>query len=882
MTLPPSGSYSNRSSGPIGEAANVGPLSSQGKALPPQDKIGAKDSISKTKGEAVQQNPSETAGQIGQPVLGEPDSPISFSEFISSVSSALFSSKTALEASQRIKDLSNMRSSEAIVEQAESLNNVIAARKKAVDDINQTTETASNTLNGLVQTISQSMSAEQALINQLNAGNLQEQQAFQDFIDAYNTYMAQLKSIGVEDQGNGTYLVPEDSVDAYNTYTAEFQKATNDFNAYWNDRSNEIDAYNDSASSYNADASKNNQDLSNFSSTYETDPLPKQPTASSYQAPSIPDKIASPPTISSGPAIVTILPPPQDVYTIAKSGVPSLSSLPAYPGFDATLIEGQIFTSLYQQNVSGYDQTINAALSTLSEIKVNSQFTLNEDPPVLNEKPLLGKLLDEFFKEKKDGNEGIDSPLNNEERKVAKRTVLSKNIEKVLSRELLQKEIKEFLPNIDEATSETILDQLGTLSFVLLQNQALRAVYPGFSLVSSLLEEIPSDDPSFGAAFALSFLNRIKEELLLGTSGKAIESFIQTLPELKALKPAQTAALKSSIETGLLLTGLNVVEKNLSLPGLSYQLLMQAAPSKEVVEKIQSSLNAGESKSSQEEGKLAGHFKKKGYQEKESHFLAKMGLSLIEQHLCPRAAALSPKTVDIPLLKDSLTTLLLLSEPSLSLEKATSFSESAIKELQTSSPISIKKAKSVLAGHLKEIGFKDEVAKQTDLLLFSPVRIDLKKMPPLPLSSLKTIVEKRAEELFVPSVAEEAIPKLLFALFGEEKPPVTKEKDPLLETLFSTHLRKNSDRITANESEPAIPRVYSTEEILQSRFDFIKSEKQESFADKQFEAFSETIRSSQDLNYFLEQLMNPANLFIYSIFSGIIYPSRKRDQQLII
>lgn len=813
--------------------------------------VSTKDSITSATSSTAAISSTQTTPLLESPQNG----PMSLNSFFSLITESLVKLNEQLEIAKSVEALSSARTCEAAAAQAANLNNLVTARNQAALDVTNKAEELVDDLSAFYDEINIETNELSDLVSSMNEGAKAQMQAFQDLITAYDTYIKNIEGLGAIKQADGTYLIPKDKVDEYNTYTIEYQKSVDKFNSYWTVRKSEIEDYNTAVNKYNGEAAAHNAYIDQFQKTYNTSYLPHQQSFALIIMTGALDTQQAPSTISpSGSLIVNTYPPSTYAQSQAK-GMLVLATGSSQLYLNIPLTTQEVSNTLYNQTVLPFDDLIEVAINSLSMNEIKGTI---EVEPLLNEKPLLQKILSRFLEDtaiEKAIREGIEPLL---QKKVLDKQVISDHIKQLLGGQLISDEIKKINPELTPDAIRKATEKLMILSMKILQNQGHAALFPSLSILAPHLESLSKDHPAFSLLFALSFLNRIQEGIIFNLAKEPVESYLKGIPELSKISPKQLQQLTTKMNMGMLGLGLQLLEKTLGLSGLFPQLLDAVSPSTT----SSLALQAFELKSSIVHRKtieIQKYFAEQGMPKNKAEFLAGVGSRLLHLGFTPNATSISPTTVDFALLTDSLTAALLTSDPSLSVDKASNLSHQAVKETMDDLPfVSVHQFRTILAANLHQIGINADPASIGKEVVIVAPSLSIKSKTPL--SEIRAAIDKAVSQIVPGSIVNQ-----VSSLIGK--------------TLFPSDAAGFSQR-KANIETAQSPR--SAIELLASHIEGVHLEKDKTFASKQWDAFKETIEASEDFYKFSLKLMDPAYLFIYSIYSGIIYSSPNKDKKLII
>lgn len=841
----------------------VPPTAPQSQVQAEHSPVPVKDSV-----EAISNrgNTSFTQGSDA-PQLKTPDKgEISFIAYLEAMGKAKLNHRLQLRASDLVDQESRSHSSLGAAAQAEYLVRLYEQRSQALAQLEAEAKQALDEIQKKLEEMQAEMQEQQNRIDQMNAGNALEKQKYAELTKAYDDYIKNLKSIGAVDQGNGNYLIPEGAQDQYNAFTQQYQKAVDNFNGYWKERQGEIKEYNSATIAYNQTVAANNAYLNDLINKYGLSnflkdqgiTIPNQTGADLRDLSGFLNEIVAPSSLTKTPSVVTLYPFPNYARSIAHSGPPSLPKLADYPTIDGTILYEGIYQNLYDAKITALDQQISSNFAYWAFLHTQELFhplQASIPDPLLNTKNLTQKILpDAYLQPPKPVTTSGTSLLS-----LRDIGVDNSHVEEILGRSLFKQALQKIAEEKGVKFTEEKIDQMTQkllfLSVGLLGNQSLQALFPSLSPISSSLSSLPQDSPIFAILFTVSLANRIQEDATQGITPKALQSFMNHIPELNTLTDAERENLVAILNLGQLLVAGKLLESNLGLPGLLAQLLSTASPAIDSTTLLSQAAQEGRTSLSELQTGLESHFIKQGDPEDKAKLLAQVGTQLVEHGLLtPTATAITAsQPINHPLLVDSIKAALVLAN--YPLNQAHTLASEAVNRTLIEAPYhSIKQFRTALKSHLQDIGVHDksaEIALQaivipsTDpslpFLASSPLK------PQLSQAELITTLEKRALQLLTPQLgtklAKEVTQEIAQSLFGN--PPDSRETE--------------------------VKSPYSLTNAIKDQLYHLHIEQNQEWATAVSQTFKESIKTMHDFYAFSLKVMDPAYLFIYSAHAGIIY-----------
>lgn len=371
------------------------------------------------------------------------------------------------------------------------------------------------------------------------------------------------------------------------------------------------------------------------------------------------------------------------------------------------------------------------------------------DPVLQGSKPIAKKILREA-----ENTPGFSTP-NDSKAGGLSLSVLSTGLgspalQSVLNKGLLSQIVNTIQQSdIDPKVKEKLVTNLTILTAGFLGNNAFQAALPSLGFLATHLNSLPRNSPAYPILFATSFANRISELTGSGTSEKAIKNLISQMPELKGLSETEKASLSKelagAINIALLLVSAVFLAKTMGLEGLTPQLLAQLpGMTPEVMAKL---VGSAETEGAKTGKGLADSIEQayiaKGFGAEEAKFLGQFGAAIAEQGLLsPTATTVSPTSVEVGLLTDSLVAQLV--EGGTELGKARALGETAIKTTMAGGPFaSTSQFTQALENTLRGMGLGNQAYElSSGVVLYANSESRLKTLAP----------EARTKDAFSPGL----------------------------------------------------------------------------------------------------------------------------------
>lgn len=820
--------------------------------------IHSKDTLQTSQSSVTSQQGSVTSSTTSPQLEPPTKTNISLQEFLKAVSDATRGFRQQLSASATADQESRIRAGSTTGMTVDDLLRLQEERQKILDQIAIDTNKSLEKLNQLLDEMRELERQQKSRIDDLNSGNEIEQRQHDLLAEAYKTYLANLERMGVIDQGDGTYLIPEGKEQEFNQYTANYQKAVGDFNVYWQGRLEAINSYNSATLEYNKKVAEYNLAVDQFIEINKLSEylnlknltIPKLTLAEMRDLSERHNQIQMPAIIGS--SLVSIPPLPNYVNQIGSSGPSPIPPLPTTPAFDTSLIHGGIFATYYENRVTYIDKIIEAGTSY---VLINWMSILNPSSqgipdPILNFKPFSLLILPDALISPKPALKSTPS-LNaltqafgsddNRVKVMMGSSLIAQALDETTLKSKLSTDKKEELAN-----------RLLLLSAGLIKNQALQGLFPAYSPIADVMANLPKDSPAFAILFAISLANRVQEDTNQGNTLKILEEYTKKIPELSNLTPQELEKIAAAVNLGQLLTSMKVLEENLGLPGLTSQILPSLSTSIKPTDVLPKAEQENEQEIKVLQNQLHNHFVQKGFPQPEAKFLADTGVQFIQQGLnTPTATTIpTPTSINQPMLQNSLTSSLILNHQ-YPLSKAQSYTAEVLEIILKETPYaSAQQFRTRLESELKSLGIpkSTEIASQVVLTPSREPSFTLsEKKEPLSRTELMSIIENSTRQLLTPQIGTDLAKQ------------VTQE---LNQTLFGSPTDKSS---------------YSHVDTMKEQLQILNTDKDKKWSESVSKAFKETIKTMESFPAFALKIMNPAYSLILSPIFYKDYGKKRSD-----
>lgn len=750
----------------------------------------------------------------------------------------------------------------------------------------------------------------------LNSGNAQEASENQSLIDDYNTYIQAIIDLGGYSNGDGTYTLPAGATQAetdailaqYNQAASDYSSQVAAFNSYRDGRDQEIGAYNIAATSYNNSVTSYNNDLTGIITTYNLQQIVQDNQLSFMFGPLADSRDTSmntsdphadlPSTFTSLPAVITPPAIPSWVSSNTNvSNIPTMSSL-SYTLLDAAqlqLLYDGIYSDLYNQNASGQQAAIDTQTIILGYQTIQDLLNPVQDytPDPRDFKPLHKRILPDAFI---DSTKALTSVQRGGAGALTAQVtgIGSLKVARVFTQTAREQIANALLVNqanpavFSDTRLEQLADQFAAVPLNLIGQSSLEAVLPSLASAASQLSVLPPESPVFSTIFALSFLNRTQELVNSPIPQQTVEGFIAQTPELANLtETAQaqlTAQLTSLLNLNLSLTATRLLLNKLGLIQLLPSVLSSLIPP-EIVNLVRPAL-IQENQANQQElfSSIQNSFLKQGVQADKARFLAELGTQLAQAGLTsPTVSVISENTIRQDILTQSVQASLILSVPSLSLENAKQLSLLAVDQTLLNQAFnSSNQFIENLSNNLRALGINHATANtvaQEAIVIPSTVETEA----PPPISSNRSQVTSGVTSDSIRRRNLDHLLETLDSTLSEQKLVgiLTRRTLQLLTPQVGADLAKAVSveiaRALFGQTNPDaadlsnVKSPFSLVNVVKAEIDRYRSTQDDHQSEKIASSFREFMKDNVQLDVFLEKLMRPQDVVLYSTATGIIY-----------
>lgn len=767
-----------------------------------------------------------TPRETGAPTLTTPQSSdTSIVGAFRAWSEAARAFRSQLSASDAANLEARSKFSALAVAQAAEFSKIIADKEAAIQKLMNELQGQLDELNKKIKEMEDLAKNQQGAIDNINSGNAREQQEYSKLVRAYDQYVANMKSIGAKDLGNGKFERPDDpeAAQLFDRYTTTYQGTVTNFNQYWKGRSADIEKYNKTTAEYNQKIAEYNKAINDFikdnnltdfvEKNKDKFTLPQLSQAAKRSLDGYQSEVGSPPQNCE---------PPSYARSIAQVGPSAVPKLPNFnTSFDTHIFKQEMYNNAYESKIAPFDQAIkqyNVYSSYVTSSLENIDKALLATDPLLNSKALAQQLL--TVKPNVSQASSLSGSL-------AMQTMGldDSNMQAILGALLIKEAIAQSNAKIFDKSShekkeekiEQLTHKIMLLSVGLLSNQSLQSLLPSLGIISDTLASLPKNSPAFAILFAVSLTNRVGEDVKHGINSEALQNFLNSIPEFAILPPQEKAdlvtSLASSLNIGHLLVVGKLLEDSLGLQGLLSHILPALSPALNPNQMIAQAKQEDQQGELELQIQIQEHFIEKGYPEDKAQFFAQVGTELTQNGLLtPNVTAnISEKTIDQPLLEKSIAAELALS-PQYSLQNAKGIAQEVISRTFNDAPyLSANQFRSALESHLTDLRVKNSSEIAIAAVLTPPIE---KLLAPVGLSL--TSPTQNISESARPFVA--SVPPTSSINISESNRPSTAPVTPNVlepnrsssvstQTKFEPHTLS-----TSPQKAPEIPQVSNTQQ----------------------------------------------------------------------
>jgi hypothetical protein len=797
---------------------------------------------------------------IGGPTLPGPSVLFNDSSlFYDATSQATFNFGQSINAQMTIdQQLRNLRTL-ALADSSRAITLLIEQLRNKIDTAVTNAKLAVAQAKARVETAKNQTAVQKDDIDTVNNGDAADQIQINSLNGARTTFINKITSapINATLNSDGTYKIPPNQQTNYTNALNTFQSVISSFNSYATGRLSDIATYNAHTNAYNAQVSANNAAFLAFINDNHLTDLGldlNQPAGTTKSTDSY-GQITPPGSVGAAGGNISV--------NAAVSFPDSVPSLPTYsPTAFPTDIVDKIYGRVYSPQIVSFQTQLNTAIAYFAFLQTQKLIPSVVDTsiePLLHTKPILQKILPD----------SVVNPTSPSQTPAASGAsglmiqavgLTNSHIQGILGKANLRQAINNFKLNLTEERLNDITSGLQIFAVGQLIANGSNALAPTMDALGNSGPSLSPTNPAIALTFSLSLANRVLESI--GTEGspgiadEALSEFIQSFPELQGLTPAQLSDLSAAINLSQLLIAVKLLETTLGLPGLTAQLLLPLL-SPDVAESVSASASSQNAANTENLiVPLHQHFITLGYDESQAAFLAQTGLKIGENQLSPNLSVFSTGSINQQLLEDSLVASLLLSDSTLSLDQAHLSASTALQNaIEQSAPngalISTGTFRASLEEQLRNLGLRSSVAIQGSNEAVIVHSEDSPRVPPEQLNQrdLAQLIESQISSLLLPSLGSEfskqVTQSVAISLFGNPHPDASDIADVKYPLSIINAIKTQISHLIKNDN-------IQDAEALAVSFNF-------------------TIQNSTDLSTFLERVMDPAYLLIYSANSGIMY-----------
>lgn len=627
----------------------------------------------------------------------------------------------------------------------------------------------------------------------------------------------------------------EPLIAAYQAAVENYNKAATDYNNYVTQRNNQINDYNSETDNYNNAVKQNNKIIK--SNNEKLIDIPGMETVPSQEEGK---------NISLLPK-AEIIDPSGDIQFLNLLENPNRSDLPEISSIDFHLNLIDFAGPIIQSSLK-----ILAANNSFVNALNKSDDSSEEASEALT-LPLSKRILPPSIIEKQNQstplgtNAGTGSTMSLIQ---ATAGIDPAELQKLLTLALASQTYTDTSLRISSQEQE----KLRLLTGDLLGETALRSLLPALNPFSSSLDQMDKNNPAIPVSYAISFANRTQELVNTDIIAKAVEKIIdpQKISALPATEKQELInKISGAISSFALLTSASLLSKVLGLPGLIAQVLGSILP--ENVSK--SFAKSGEQKTQEKTNTandLQNYFAAQGFSPEEVNTLSKTAEQLLAiGSIASPAAKIAQNTIDYNLLQNSTLSSVILNGYS-----------------QKNSENAVKTALSNALGPKEqtEIAFRESLKNQLSLegidikaaqkaaseaVILNQNTNILQNTIPGYLSSneIASALKNRVEEILTPSAGKK-----------------------LSETLAKEAVNSITGNANNEGTELATPTSFISS--LKEQVQNLNKKENNKYTEELADAFQNFIRPSQDLNTLSMRIMDPANIFVTSMFEGVMYAGR--------
>ncbi|MBA3721569.1 MAG: hypothetical protein H0W88_04115 [Parachlamydiaceae bacterium] len=839
---------------------------------------------------------------------------VSTLDYLMSIAEAATAFNIQLHDRERADNLAPTKSGRNPGSQSAVISNLYAQRAAALASMNAQLSQDIVNINTQYELITASTAAEQNLINSVNSGRENDTTAVINLLTARSVFIATIKDtpinadvtdLDITDYNEITLNTGADT-NAYNDARTLYRSAMTTFGTYWDGRATTVDAYNNSVSAYNTEAAQHNTAikaiLDTYGLTFPQPTLPQQMTISSYPNASNPSDsdfdgsaftaVHSPESYITGIPLPTHPPlslPGIPVWMVKVANLTTNIPDVTFSSVDFLALGQQMYDKSYAANIAPIDAKISSAQAAWSLYRMYTFLRPVQTDAVdpfelasLNGKGLLRQILPDAVITEKNPMSGA-STIEAIDAQVSIEFIHSMGI---LGEALYRQIINQTKSAQSELQQGVLSDRFKLLTGSLFGISALQGIVPSLSPIANSYHTLPLNSPAFALLYATSVSNRVQEAISSNSTGLAVKALIENTPELKNLDEASVAALINSVNIALVATSTRLLAENLGLPGLTSQVLAPLVPSNSRNELLALAAKESIQNSNKLREGVEASFLSQGLPPQEAQYIGQLAADLVSNGAvsAPTLTTVNSTNVQTDFLKRSVAAKLVLSNYNLDTAKTTA--ENAVRQTLAEGPFaSLVSFSDALEANLRRLGVK-KVANQV-----AAAAIVIPKEEPLlgPLTQPSTGTapsEKQlnkgvhqgtidlpapqlgaalSENQLIKSVHQRTIDLLVPQLGAEVAEHVSQE---VAKTLFGTPTPDSADRAYLKSPN-------SLSNTLKSQVQQLTAKNEFNFDEGRAKIFKDSIKESVDLSVYLQKIMSPANIFLYSATAGIMYSGKE-------
>ncbi len=587
--------------------------------------------------------------EIQVPALPTPKEPaLSFLEFLAIVADAKASFKKLLREAEICRtnpSLQPMRQN--LSQESQEIVSTMEAIDSASEQVEIKTTQLMNEIKTILAELEQLINQQNSEIEKITAGNEEQQKEIKQITASYQQYIEGLKKLGATLESEGVYILPdsEEAQAKYASLTSAYCASIDHFNEYGKNRVNEIKYYNQTAQQYNQTIATINQQLLKFSPYISPVPQMQQAPLITFTDPI--SAVCYP--INLGDHSIQVPQLPAFISSIEQNSPTFLTPL-SLPSLDLENIQKKINNYFDDQLVTPLSTQLQAQLARFSLQLSLSYQTVNG----LNDKEAgltVEKLRKESFFTQSSSDLSLDLLIG---KKNSSTKISHREMVKILAANVMQNYLKEI-----KVQSDLSSFQLALLSSVQLNESLSYALSSLMQNMGPSLLHLPKDSSTANLLATISFSSHFIEQIKSGAFEQKIKACLEVIPDLSNLNAQNRQQLLSLLKTNQLLFVKKIIETNTGILNFS-QLLPNAFLSKEMSHFLSQKENNPLLTDKFLEQSVQ-YFLSQNLSQDQAIFLANFHGNALQRHWFaqPSASIVTDKTIDQPLLIDSILAALL-------------------------------------------------------------------------------------------------------------------------------------------------------------------------------------------------------------------------------